>query len=114
MHACTLHYYRAEQEQVSDPCQQLQAAHSDTHDMQLRGIAIKGATSCVQEEVWSMAAEAQQSPVEADSNGHAHQLAPSLSDVQLVEAFFDLEGRLEAALAAAGHPAAAPQVMKPT
>lgn len=56
-----------------------------------------------------MAAEAQQSPVEADSNGHAHQLAPSLSDVQLVEAFFDLEGRLEAALAAAGHPAAAPQ-----
>ena len=37
-------------------------------------------------------------------------LEPSLSEVQLVEAFFDLEGRLEAALAAASHPAAAPEV----
>ncbi len=57
-----------------------------------------------------MAAEAQDSPVQSDSLDKAGQLAPSLSDVQLVEAFFDVEGRLENALAAAGHPAAAPQV----
>ena len=58
-----------------------------------------------------MAAESQAQLEEPDSSGNVRQLAPSLSEVQLVEAFFDVEGRLEAALAAAGHPATAPQVV---
>jgi len=69
-----------------------------------------GTALCQQEEVWSMVAEPQEPFVEFDSSGVAGKLEPSLSDVQLVEAFFDVEGRLAAALAAARHPAAAPQV----
>lgn len=67
----------------------------------------------LQEEVWGMAAESQtQVEEDANSSGDVRQLAPSLSEVQLVEAFFDVEGRLQAALAAAGHPATAPQVKR--
>ena len=66
----------------------------------------------VQEEVWGMAAEPQAQVEDSNSSGNVRQLAPSLSEVQLVEAFFDVEGRLQAALAAAGHPAPAPQVMR--
>lgn len=58
-----------------------------------------------QEEVWSMAGEAG-----GRSNEEAAQLAPSLSEVQLVEAFFDVEQRVGIAAAAAAHPAALPQV----
>ena len=64
----------------------------------------------VQEAVWSMAAEADSSGAEALGQGEAVPLASSLSDVQLVEAFFDAEQRLGSAAAAAAHPAAAPQV----
>ena len=56
-----------------------------------------------------MGAEPQEAFQDSGSED-AGKLEPSLSDVQLVEAFFDVEGRLEAALAAARHPAAAPQV----
>lgn len=57
-----------------------------------------------------MAAKAESSTGEARMNGEAAQLAPSLSDVQLVEAFFDVEKRLGIAAAGAAHPAALPQV----
>ena len=63
-----------------------------------------------QEEVWSMAGQAGGNRAEGRSNGEAAQLAPSLSEVQLVEAFFDVEQRLGIAAAAAAHPAALPQV----
>ena len=68
--------------------------------------------SCFQEEVWSMAGEAAGSADEGRSNGEAEaaQLAPSLSEVHLVEAFFHVEQRLGIAAAAAAHPAALPQV----
>ena len=56
-----------------------------------------------------MGAEPQEPFLDSGSE-EAGKLEPSLSDVQLVEAFFDVEGRLEAALAAARHPATAPQV----
>ena len=66
--------------------------------------------SCFQEEVWNMAGQAEGNAAEGRSNGGAEQLAPSLSEVQLVEAFFDVEQRLGKAAAAAAHPAALPQV----
>ncbi len=70
----------------------------------------QGSTAlCLQEEVWSMGAELQEAFLDSGSED-AGKLEPSLSDVQLVEAFFDVEGRLEAALAAARHPASSPQV----
>lgn len=47
---------------------------------------------------------------EGGAAGQAAQLAPSLSEVHLVEAFFDVEQRLASAAAAAAHPAALPQV----
>ncbi len=56
-----------------------------------------------------MGAEPQEPFLDSGSED-AGKLEPSLSDVQLVEAFFEVEGRLEAALAAARHPAAEPQV----
>ena len=56
-----------------------------------------------------MGAELQE-PFQDSGSEDAGKLEPSLSDVQLVEAFFDVEGRLQAALAAATHPATAPQV----
>ena len=63
----------------------------------------------MQEETLSAAAEVLQvSAAPGISQGEVA-LEPSLSDVQLVEAFFELEGRLEAALAAASHPAAPPE-----
>ncbi|KAL0020793.1 hypothetical protein WJX79_003522 [Trebouxia sp. C0005] len=68
----------------------------------------RGAAAAWQEEVWSVAAEHPEAFLDSGSED-AGKLEPSLSDVQLVEAFFDVEGRLEAALAAARHPAAAPQ-----
>lgn len=68
----------------------------------------RGAAAAWQEEVWSMGAEPQEPFLDSGSE-EAGKLEPSLSDVQLVEAFFDVEGRLEAALAAARHPATAPQ-----
>ena len=70
--------------------------------------------SCFQEEVWSMAGQAAGSAGEGRSNGEAAQLAPSLSEVHLVEAFFDVEQRLGIAAATAAHPAALPQVHIPT
>ena len=66
---------------------------------------------CFQEEVWSMAARAASSQAEVTMNGGAAQLAPSLSEVQLVEAFFDVEQQLSIAAAGAAHPAALPQVL---
>lgn len=57
-----------------------------------------------------MAAMAGSSQAEGRMNGEAAQLAPSLSEVQLVEAFSDVEQRLSIAAAAATHPAALPQV----
>lgn len=65
---------------------------------------------CLQEEVWSMGAHAGGSQGEVRMNGGAAQLAPSLSEVQLVEAFFDVEQQLSIAAAGAAHPAALPQV----
>lgn len=47
---------------------------------------------------------------EGGARGQAVQLAPSLSEVHLVEAFFAVEQRLAIAVAAAAHPAALPQV----
>ena len=67
--------------------------------------------SCFQEEVWGMAAQGVGGSVgEGGARGQAAQLGPSLSEVQLVEAFFDVEQRLATAAAAAAHPAAHPQV----
>lgn len=65
---------------------------------------------CFQEEVWSMGAQAGGSQGEVRMNGGEAQLAPSLSEVQLVEAFFDVEQQLGIAAAGAAHPAALPQV----
>ena len=50
------------------------------------------------------------SRAEGSRNGEAAPLAPSLSEVQLVEAFFDVEQRLGITAAAAADPAALPQV----
>ena len=67
--------------------------------------------SCFQEEVWGMAAQGVGGSVgEGGPRGQAAQLGPSLSEVHLVEAFFDVEQRLASAAAAAAHPAALPQV----
>lgn len=82
----------------------------------LLGILIAETTSPLpsdcfpQEEVWSMAAaELQDKQDLSDTPATNRQLA-SLSDVQLVEAFFALEGQLDAALTAASHPSFTPEV----
>ena len=60
--------------------------------------------------MFSTTADVQQISTALSSSKGEPALEPSLSDVQLVEAFFELEGQLEAALAAASHPAASPEV----
>lgn len=57
-----------------------------------------------------MAAQGGGSVGEGGAGEQAAQLGPSVSEVHLVEAFFDVEQRLASAAAAAAHPAALPQV----
>lgn len=67
--------------------------------------------SLLQEEVWSMAAaEAQDKQALSKSASSNRQLQASLSDVQMVEAFFELEGKLDTAVTAANHPSFTPEV----
>ena len=87
-----------------------------TNKMKLASAAMNttGVSGCgLQAEVWSMAVEAQSSELDCTAPAEAGQLAPWLSDVQLVEAFFDVEQRLLQAAAAAAHPTPLSQVRDP-
>lgn len=64
-----------------------------------------------QEEVWSLAtADTQDDQTLYNGASNDRQLPTSMSDVQMVEAFFDLERRLDTAVAEASHPSFTPEV----